>query len=428
MLKHWSFLLLGLIFVACSNNDCNDQVDLSDIDLELDFEDLTHDIHSIESREHLTEFFDSHPIVRDYFFGFADLAPKENFLNEVLKFTQVPKIKSIFKSKSFQAFQNELDENREIREYLTFEYLNANRNKSLQDVYELLSNSAIEDLTSTASIDTYLQSNPSEFEYFKFVFNFQTPEGQMEENFQLLQNPYVDTLYQETIRLINAQEIAYELDQAFSRLKSIYPEFEAPKVQTVYSAFGRDIYISDSLIVIGLDYYLGEQASYRPNVYDYIQKRLTPKHLVPQLMQFMSQAYNETSGERQRSVLDEMIYYGKAFAFAKQMLPCTADSLIVGYSSQDLANATVSEAVIWNHFLEEKLLYSEQPVHITRYIDERPNVLEIDKRAPGRIGQWLGWQIVKAYQEETEVDFVDLMNETDAQKILTQSKYRPRSR
>ena len=428
MLKHWSFLFLGLFFMACSNDDCNDQVDLSNIDIELDFEDLTHEIHAIESEEQLNVFFNSHPIVRDYFFGFADLAPKESFLNEVLKFTQVPKIKSIFKSKSFQAFQEELDENREIREYLTFEYLNANRNKSLQDVYELLSNSSIEDLTSTAAIDTYLQSNPSELEYFKFVFNFQTPEGQMEENFQLLQNPYVDTLYQETIRLISAQEIAYELDQALSRLKSFYPEFEAPKVQTVYSAFGRDIYISDSLIVIGLDYYLGEEASYRPNVYDYIQKRLTPKHLVPQLMQFMSQAYNETLEEKQRSVLDEMIYYGKAFAFAKQMLPCTADSLIVGYSSQDLANAMVSEAVIWNHFLEEKLLYSEQPVHITRYIDERPNVLEIDRRAPGRIGQWLGWQIVKAYQEETEADFVDLMKETDAQKILTQSKYRPRSR
>jgi len=429
MLKRWSFLLIALFFVACSNEkDCNEEVDLSNVDIDLDFEDLTHTIYQIETKQELQDFFNEYPVIRDYFFGYADLVPRENFLNELLKFTQVPKVKAIFKAKSFQSFQDQLDENREIREYLTFEYLNANRNRSLQDIYNLLSTSRIEDLTSTQSIDTYLQTNPAEFDFFKFVFNFQTPEGLLEEDFQLLQNPHIDTLYQETIRLINAQEVAYELDQAFARLKSFYPEFEAPKVQTVYSAFGRDIYISDSLLVIGLDYYLGEEASYRPNVYDYILKRLTPKHLIPQLMQFMSQAYNQTKDEKQRSVLDEMIYYGKAFAFAKQMLPCTADSLIVGYSQQDLANATVSEAVIWNHFLEEKLLYSQQPVHITRYIEERPNVLEIDKRAPGRIGQWLGWQIVKAYQEETEVDFVDLMKETDAQKILTQSKYRPRSR
>jgi hypothetical protein len=427
MLKRWSFLLIVVFFVACSGDDCNNEVDLSKVDVELEFEDLTHIIHQIDSKEDLKAFFDSNPIVRDYFFGFGELVPKEAFLNEVLKFTQVPKIKSIFKARSFETFQELLDQNREIREYLTFEYLNANRDKNLKDVYNLLANSAIEDLSTIQAIDTYLLANPKEYEYFKFVFNFQTEEGLMDENYRLLQNPYVDTLYQETLRLISAQEVAYELDQAFARLKSTYPEFEAPKVQTVYSAFGKDVYMSDSLIVIGLDYYLGEEASYRPNVYDYILKRLTPDHLVPQIMQFMSLPYNETA-EGQRSVLDEMIYYGKAFAFAKQMLPCTADSLIVGYSSQDLANATVSEAVIWNHFLEEKLLYSEQPVHITRYIDERPNVLELDRRAPGRIGQWLGWQIVKAYKEETETDFEDLMDETDAQKILTQSKYRPRSR
>lgn len=427
MLKRWSFLLIVLFFVACSNDDCNDEVDLSDIDVELDFEDLTHEIYGIQTREQLTDFFEAHPVVRDYFFGFADLVPKQAFLNEVLKFTQVPKVKAIFKSRTFESFQEQLDENREIREYLTFEYLNANRDKSLKDIYDLLKSSSIEDLASTQTIDAYLQANPKEYEFFRFVFNFQTPEDLLEENFQLLQNPYVDTLYQETLRLISAQKVAYDLDQAFARLKSFYPEFEAPKVQAVYSAFGKDVYLSDSLIVIGLDYYLGEEASYRPNVYDYILKRLTPDHLAPQLMQFMSLPYNAT-GDGKRTVLDEMIYYGKAFAFAKQMLPCTPDSLIVGYTSQDIANATVSEGVIWNHFLEEKLFYSEQPNHITRYIDERPNVLEIDRRAPGRIGQWLGWQIVKAYQEETDASFVDLMKETDAQKILTQSKYRPRSR
>lgn len=428
MFKRWSFLLITLFFVACSaDKDCNEEVDLSQVDIDLDFEDLTHAIYQIETKEQLESFFVQNTVIRDYFFGYADLVPRQSFLNEVLKFTQVPKVKSIFKARSYQNFQEQLDENREIREYLSFEYLNANRDKSLEDVYHLISNSRIEDLTSTSAIDTYLQANPSEFDYFKFVFNFQTPEGLTEDNLALLSNPYVDTLYQETIRLINAQEIAYELDQAFARIKSFYPEFEAPKVKTVYSAFGKDIYMSDSLIVIGLDYYLGEEATYRPNVYDYILKRLTPDHLVPQLMQFMSQAYNETK-EGKHSVLDEMIYYGKAFAFAKQMLPCTADSLIVGYSRQDLANATVSEAVIWNHFLEEKLLYSEQPVHVTRYIDERPNVLEIDRQCPGRIGQWLGWQIVQAYQEETEEDFVNLMKMTDAQQLLTRSKYRPRSR
>lgn len=428
MLYRLSFLFLLLFLWSCSGkSDCNQEVDISEVDIELPFENLTHQIHEIETEQELTEFFNQHPIIKDYFFGFSNLIPKENFLNEVLKFTQVPRVRAIFKSRSFESFEAMLDENREIREYLTFEYLNANRDKSLKDVYEIIAGSQIEDLTTTSSIDSYLTANSQEYKYFSFVFNFQTAEDLMKENLDLLKNPYVDTLYQETFNLINAQEVAYELDQAFARVKGFYPEFQIPKVQAVYSAFGKDLYLSDSLIVIGLDYYLGDEASYRPNVYDYIQKRLTPKHLVPQLLQFMSLPYNDTS-QGQRSVLDEMIYYGKAFAFAKQMLPCTADSLIIGYSRQELADASVSEAVIWNHFLENRLLYNDDPNAITRYIDERPNVLEIDKRCPGRIGQWLGWEIVKAYMEATDADFIDLMKETDSQKILMQSKYRPRSR
>ncbi len=428
MLYRWCFLLLVLFLYSCSSErDCNEAVDLSNVDVNLEFEDLTHQLHELQNKEELTSFFNKHSVVRDYFFGFADLIPKEVFLNEILKFTQVPKVKAIFKSKSYESFQNLLDENRDIREYLTFEYLNANRNKSLKDIYELLSSSQIEDLSTTTVIDAYLVANPNEFDFFSFVFNFQSAEGLMEENIKLLQNPYLDTLYQQTFKLINTQEVAYELDQAFARIKSFYPEFESPKVQAVYSAFGKDLYLSDSLIVIGLDYYLGEEASYRPNVYDYILRRFTPEHLVPQLLQFMSLPYNQTK-EGQRSVLDEMIYYGKALAFAQQMSPCSDENLIIGYTRQELADATVSEAVIWNHFLENRLLYSEDPNAITRYVDERPNVLEIDRKCPGRIGQWLGWEIVKAYLEETDGDFVGLMKETDSQKILTQSKYRPRSR
>jgi uncharacterized protein YjaZ len=39
---------------------------------------------------------------------------------------------------------------------------------------------------------------------------------------------------------------------------------------------------------------------------------------------------------------------------------------------------------------------------------------------------WVGWQIVKSYMKSNkEVTLSDLMNEIDAQKILSKSKYRP---
>lgn len=50
----------------------------------------------------------------------------------------------------------------------------------------------------------------------------------------------------------------------------------------------------------------------------------------------------------------------------------------------------------------------------------------ISKDCPPRIAMWVGWQIVKSYMKNNKVvTLSDLMNETDAQKILSKSKYRP---
>ena len=54
---------------------------------------------------------------------------------------------------------------------------------------------------------------------------------------------------------------------------------------------------------------------------------------------------------------------------------------------------------------------------------------EIGQQAPGRIGAWVGWQIVRAYmQENPAVTLAQLLAEEDAQKILNGSKYKPRKR
>ena len=63
-----------------------------------------------------------------------------------------------------------------------------------------------------------------------------------------------------------------------------------------------------------------------------------------------------------------------------------------------------------------------------KFLGERPNVYEIGDKCPGRIGRWLGWQIVEAYAEETGASVQAIMSEKDASKILRMSKYKPSSR
>ncbi|GAB5522661.1 MAG: hypothetical protein Roseis2KO_05330 [Roseivirga sp.] len=285
----------------------------------------------------------------------------------------------------------------------------------------------IHDLKTEEELAVFLAANPVVRDDFFQAASYKSEGEMLTETLKILKNPYVDTLYQEVRSVFDVEQLRVELEDAFSRIKYFYPDFEAPKVRTVYSGFGNDITYSDSLLVIGLDYYLGEEASFRPDEHEYVKVRLTPKHLVPHLIQFTSNRFNDTNID-DRTILDEMVFYGKALHFVKKMLPCTPDSLVIGYSGDQILNTEVSEQYLWAYFVDNALLYDKRPLNIAKFIEERPGVPEIDKLCPGRIGQWLGWQILERYEIETNTEFTELMTKTDAREVLMQSKYRPRSR
>jgi uncharacterized protein YjaZ len=64
-----------------------------------------------------------------------------------------------------------------------------------------------------------------------------------------------------------------------------------------------------------------------------------------------------------------------------------------------------------------------------KYLSERPKTVEVGEECPGRIAQWVGWEIVKKYMAtHPDVSLSDLMKNTDAEKIFRESKYKPEKR
>ncbi|GGF15803.1 gliding motility lipoprotein GldB [Hymenobacter cavernae] len=219
-----------------------------------------------------------------------------------------------------------------------------------------------------------------------------------------------------------------QLKQLFQHVRYYFPSFRVPPVQTFVSGLSQDLFVNDSLMVIGIDYFVGPKASYRPNVPAYILRRYTPEHLLPTIALAVSSKYNQHQLTNQ-TMLSEMVQFGKSLYFAEKVLPCTPDSTIIGFTAKELASVEFNEGKVWAHFIEKNLLYNTSPFTIQKYVGERPDVPEIDKTAPGRIGAWVGWQIVRKYMaEHPNVTLAQLMADKNAQHILTESRYRPKRR
>ncbi len=248
------------------------------------------------------------------------------------------------------------------------------------------------------------------------------------ELYSRFSNPHVDTLLMETKKIFgDGSQLKEELTVAFTNLKSYYPEFQFPRVQTVITGLESDLFVSDSLIIIGLDYYLGQGAPYRPNMYEYMLRRYEKNFIVPSIMLLygIDDRYNITDLS-DRTVLADMITYGKAYYFAKHMMPCVPDSIFIGYTAEEMAGARANQDMIWKKLVEDEAFYSTSQQIKQRYIAERPKTYEIGDQAPGRIGTWIGWQIVNKYAaKNSDLSLPQIMKVKDAKEIFTESKYRP---
>lgn len=274
----------------------------------------------------------------------------------------------------------------------------------------------------------FLDNNPAVAE--AFFQRSQYPHDSIIINrlLKLSQNPYLDTIRLEVNKEFGQlTDITLTFTQVFNRIKYYYPDFKAPMIKTMITglADGGDIIVTPDVILIGLDWFLGRSATYKPSdVPAYILERMQKDYLVPTAILFLSNAFNATKLE-DKSMLAEMIYYGKAYAFTRKMLPCVPDSILLGYTNKELEGINFNEERIWAHFVNESLLYENNHFIKVKYLNERPNVPEIGDDCPGRIGRWLGWEIIKAYEGRSKEDFVSMMNNTDVANIFMQSKYRP---
>lgn len=246
-------------------------------------------------------------------------------------------------------------------------------------------------------------------------------------------DPELNVLYEQVQNEFPATDtdgngLAKQLGEAFANIKKSYPEFKAPRVVTMATGFmGPDMIVTDSLIVIGLDYFVGPKAKYRPRGPEfpqYILRRYSKDYIAPAVIFALSDKYN-ASNRVDQTMLADMVYYGKGFVFTKAMMPTVADSLLIGYSDQQLTETYNAQDLVWAHFIDKQLLYETKPDVKERYMSERPFTAEIGSRCPGAIGRWVGWRIVGRYfDKQTTPSITDLMAEADAKKLFQESGYK----
>jgi hypothetical protein len=240
-------------------------------------------------------------------------------------------------------------------------------------------------------------------------------------------NPHIDTLLSETKRVFgDLTELKNEFNEAFTNITYYYPNFHPPKIQTVISGLDTDLLVTDSLIIVSLDFFLGPGAKYRPKMYEYLLKQYEKQTIVPSCLLIfgIDNHFNKTD-MNDKTILADMIAYGKSFYFAKHMLPCVPDSTFIWYSTEEIKGARENQDLIWARLIEDQVLYATNHMVKQKYLGERPKTVEVGDKCPGRIAQWVGWQIVNKYSEShPDASLPSIMELSNADKLFKDSRYK----
>ena len=100
----------------------------------------------------------------------------------------------------------------------------------------------------------------------------------------------------------------------------------------------------------------------------------------------------------------------------------------IGYTIDQYQWAEANEFYIWQYFVEKELLYDTDKKLVSRFISPAPFSrfnLELDSESPGRVGQYIGWQIVKSYIKNNPTSLSKML-QMDALEIFKNAKFKPK--
>ena len=219
----------------------------------------------------------------------------------------------------------------------------------------------------------------------KGILNLQTIEtpGFFEKMRNYYSEPTLKGLYRDAItQYASVEDIEKSLGYGFAYLKENFPSMQIPAIYMHVSGFNQNVLVGDSLLSLSIDKYMGKDYPlYQDFFYDSQKLKMQRGLVVPDYLAGW--------------LMSEYPFAGKE-----------------------------NVGTIWKAIIERKHLYTPDQLTTSQYFEDTPAIFP-ENDAPGNIGTWIGWQIINQYMKETGSTPEALMQNNDAQEILTASKYKP---
>lgn len=229
-----------------------------------------------------------------------------------------------------------------------------------------------------------------------------------------VQDPFIKRVEKRIVeKFNNLSPFKTKIIDGFKHLKYHLPSKKLPEsIVFMNSVFVSSAFSTEKQIGIGIERYLGSDTDVikelPPSVFfEWVKEGMDPKFLVRDAISswVMTHYVPEVDG----NLAENIIRWGKILYLTEAALPDESEAIIPRYSEEDYKWALDNEYSLWKYLVDQKMLFRIDERNKNNMLGDGPFTPGLPEKGPDRLGQFLGWRMVRKYMEIKDITVEELI-------------------
>jgi len=229
-------------------------------------------------------------------------------------------------------------------------------------------------------------------------------------------------------RMADMSAVEQDLGRVSERVGELYPKAHIGDIYAVISPYRQGVVISDSTVLIVSNLYLGSDYAGYQGFDNYFRSTREPARIAYDVAEgVLASAYPYTEGES-ASALSKMLYNGALVYGVIRALDNGDPARAIGVTNEQLQWLEANRKEIWKALIDKNMLYSTSELDADKLIAPAGTSVWLHPEAPGRVGRFVGLDIVRSYMaKHPDIDPAWLLTADfyNSQRALVDAGYAP---
>jgi hypothetical protein len=236
------------------------------------------------------------------------------------------------------------------------------------------------------------------------------------------ENDFIAALEEEKLSLINERiQQTKRFKSALNYLRYHFDDVHVPKHVVWMNNMFSGVLLSKDNIFVGLERYIdGELDVIKTVPSDQLHQWQKDAMNIDFLARDMMLPWIQVQlfKEKDEHLAYHIVQAGKVLTVLQAVFPDKKEAYVLRYSEDEWDWAVKNEEPFWNYLVKEQMLFENNMREKANFLNEAPYTVGLPEKGPDRLGQFLGFQMVKSYLKQNKGLSLQELLDTNFNDIL----------